>query len=209
MIRAGWLLLTFALPLVYIAIVFWATRPEPPIYTLPGRIVMDVTAPAGPAALHSVDPIYPPEALRQHLEGVVKLNITIAADGTVAAAAPISGPALLRDAAVVCVLQWQFAAKAEHAPIEVAFNLRHVTTSFVSPRPLAPVYPRGLIPGSVRIVAMIDAEGRVEFVQPVSGPPALIPPAMESVKQWRFTPPLRNGEPTHATTAIDVPFHLN
>ena len=56
---------------------------------------------------------------------------------------------------------------------------------------------------------MINSEGRVEFVQPVDGPPILIPAAVEAVKQWRFTPPLRNGEPTHSTTVIDVPFRLN
>jgi TonB family protein len=204
--RARWLILTVALPVLYIVIVFWATRPEPPFYTLPGKIVMDVTAPAGPAALHTVEPIYPADALLQRVEGSVKLNLVIAADGTVAAAVPFSGPAMLRAAAVACVRQWQFAAHADRAPIDIAFSLHRATTSFTPPRPIAPVYPRSATPGAVRVVAMIDPEGRVDFVHPVSGPQSLFPAAVASVKQWVFTPPLRNHEPTHATAVVDVPF---
>ena len=207
--RPRWLLLTFALPLVYTVILFWAARPAPPIYTLPGRIVMDVTAPAGPAALHTVDPIYPPAALRQKLEGTVKLQVTIAADGSVTSAVPLSGPAQLREAAVAAVRQWQFAAKADQAPIEIPFALRNPTTSLAPPHPVPPAYPPAYPPASpaerVRLVAMIDPEGRVEFVQPVSGPDSLIPAAVAAVRQWTFTPPLRNGEPTHATAVIDLP----
>lgn len=201
--RARWLLLTVALPLAYAAILFWAARPAPPIYTLPGRIVMDVTAPAGPPALHTVDPLYPPDALRRGIEGAVTLQVEIAADGSVSSAVPISGPAPLRDAALAAVRQWQFPAKADRAPIEIPFTLRNPTTSFAAPRPVSPTGAPP--PGPVRLVAMIDPDGRVEFVQPVSGPPALIPAAVAAVKQWTFTPPLRNGEPTHATTVIDFP----
>jgi TonB family protein len=175
----------------------------------PGRTVMTVTAAAGPAVLHSVDPIYPPEALRRHVEGIVTLNVTVAADGSVAQAVPVSGPALLREAAIACVRQWQFDAKPQQAPIDIAFSLRRATLTFAPPRPIAPLAPRGATGGKVRVVAMVDPAGRVEFVQPVSGPPALIPAAIESVKQWTFRPLLRNGQPGHGTAVVDVPFGLN
>ena len=203
--RPRWLLITCALPLAYAVIIFVATRPEPPVYTLPGRIVT-TTAPAGPAALHSVEPIYPAAALRSRVEGIVKLNVTIAGDGTVASAAPVAGPAMLREAAVACVRQWQFTAHADQTPVEIAFKLARATTSLRAPVPISPVYPRATEAGTVRVVAMIDPQGRVEFVQPVSGPPALFALAVASVKRWTFTPPLRNHEATHATTVLDLPF---
>ena len=206
MARARWLLLTFVLPLVWVVFVYWGTRPDPPVYTLPGRIVMDVTATGGSGALHTVEPIYPPGALRNKVEGTVKLKVTIAADGTVSAAIPVAGPAIFRDAAIASVRQWQYAAGALESQAEVAFTLRNATTSFIPPRPIAPVSQHGPADGSVRVVVMIGPEGHVEFVQPVSGPPSLIPFAVEAVKQAKFSPALRNSEPATATAVIDIPF---
>ncbi len=62
--------------------------------------------------------------------------------------------------------------------------------------------------GSVRVVAMVDPQGRVEFVRPVMGPENLVPAAVESVRQWTFRPMLRNGKPEHGTAVIDVPFAM-
>jgi outer membrane biosynthesis protein TonB len=60
--------------------------------------------------------------------------------------------------------------------------------------------------GVVRVVAMVDAQGRVEFAQPVSGPKRLVPAAVASVKQWIFRPTLRDGKPDHGTAVVDVAF---
>jgi outer membrane biosynthesis protein TonB len=80
----------------------------------------------------------------------------------------------------------------------------------VSPEPVqrtAPVY-KGTLHGSVRVVAMVDPQGRVEFAHPVTGPEKLMPAAVESVRQWTFRPMLRNGKPEHGTAVVDVPFGL-
>src|SRR5437763_12370404 len=100
MSRLRWALLTFGLPLMYLAALCVAARPEKPEYVLPGRTVMTVTDKGGPAILHAPEAIYPAQALRDGVEGSVVANVTIAADGTVAGAVPVSGPEALRQPAV-------------------------------------------------------------------------------------------------------------
>jgi TonB family protein len=210
MSRLRWLTVTLALPLVYIAVLYRATRPPKPVYTFPARTVMTISDKGGPAVLHAPPAIYPPQALRAKVEGSVTVKVTIAADGTVARAVPISGPAPLRQAAIDNVRQWQFEAKAQETQIDVSFSPRDATRSLALPEPVrrtAPVY-RGSLHGSVRVVAMVDPEGRVEFVQAVTGPDTLVPAALESVRHWTFRPMLRDGKPEHGTAVVDVPFGL-
>jgi TonB family protein len=208
MSRVRWLAMTFALPLVYLAVLYWATRPTKAVYVFANPTSMTVSDSAGPPVLHAPPAVYPPEALRRRVEGSVTLRVAICADGTVARAVPVSGPQSLRRAAVDSVTQWQFEAKAQETQLDVGFSLHGATLSLVSPEPLKRKYPayKGNLHGSVRVVAMVDPQGRVEFVQPVSGPEALVPAAVESVRHWTFRPTLRNGEPVHGTAVIDVPF---
>jgi outer membrane biosynthesis protein TonB len=108
------------------------------------------------------------------------------------------------------VRQWQFEAKAQETQVDVAFSLRGVTRSLALPEPVKRTVPsyRGRERGSVRVVVLVDPEGRVQFVQPVTGPETLVPAATESVRHWTFRPMLRNGEPVHGTAVVDVPFGL-
>jgi TonB family protein len=208
--RLRWLTFTLALPLVYVVVLYQATRPPKPVYTFPQHTVMTVTDKGGPAILHAPPAIYPPQALRAKVEGSVILQVTIAADGTVARAVAISGPEPLRRAAIDNVRQWQFEAKAQETQIDVGFSPRHATHSLAPPEPVrrtAPVY-QGSLHGSVRVVAMVDPQGRVESVQPVTGPGKLVPAALESVRQWTFRPMLRDGKPEYGTAVVDVPFGL-
>ena len=208
--RLRWLTFTLALPLVYVVVLYQATRPPKPVYTFPQHTVMTVTDKGGPAILHAPPAIYPPQALRAKVEGSVILQVTIAADGTVARAVAISGPEPLRRAAIDNVRQWQFEAKAQETQIDVGFSPRHATHSLAPPEPVrrtAPVY-QGSLHGSVRVVAMVDPQGRVESVQPVTGPGKLVPAALESVRQWTFRPMLRDGKPEHGTAVVEVPFGL-
>ena len=210
MARLRWVSITIALPLVYLVLLYQATRPPKPVYVFANPTVMTVTDKGGPAILHSPDVVYPPQALRDRVEGRVTLKVTIGADGTVAQAVAVSGPKALWQAAVDNVRQWQFEAKAQETQVDVAFSLRGVTRSLALPEPVrrtAPSY-RGRERGSVRVVVMVDTEGRVEFVQPVTGPEMLVPAATESVRHWTFRPMLRNGKPVHGTAVVDVPFGL-
>ena len=53
MSRLRWLTITLALPLVYLAVLYQATRPPKPIYTFAQHTVMTVTGKGGPAILHA------------------------------------------------------------------------------------------------------------------------------------------------------------
>src|ERR1035437_7698267 len=96
MSRLRWLTITLAPPLVYLAVLYRATRLPKPIYTFAQHTVMTVTGKGGRAILPSPPVVCPPQALRDRVEGSVVLIVTIAADGTVARAVPVSGPEPLR-----------------------------------------------------------------------------------------------------------------
>ena len=55
-----------------------------------------------------VEPIYPPEALRQQVEGTVKLHAIIGRDGSVDTIELASGPQILANAARSAVQQWRY-----------------------------------------------------------------------------------------------------
>jgi TonB family protein len=60
--------------------------------------------------------------------------------------------------------------------------------------------------GAATLRVEIDREGYVTDTEPVSGPSALLAPATEAVRQWRFKPTLIDGEPANVQTEVTVPF---
>ena len=210
MSRVRWLAITLALPLAYLAVAYLATRPPKARYAFANPTVMTVTENGGPAILHAPPVVYPAPALRDRVEGRVTLQVTVAADGTVARAAAISGPEPLRQAAAANVRQWQFEARAQETQVNVGFSLRDATRSLALPELVRRTTPRyqGRVRGSVRVIVTVDPQGRVEFVQPVTGPDRLVPAAVESVRHWTFRPMLRDGKPEYGTAVVDVPFGL-
>jgi TonB family protein len=73
-----------------------------------------------------------------------------------------------------------------------------------------PVYPPAArmehIQGTVRLQVLIDKEGKVAELEPVSGPKELIPAALDAVRQWRYKPALLDGKPVAIHTEITVDF---
>ncbi len=55
-----------------------------------------------------VDPLYPPEAEQKHIEGTVRLHVTIGVDGSIKDLQPLSGPASLLPAALTAVREWRY-----------------------------------------------------------------------------------------------------
>lgn len=55
-----------------------------------------------------VDPVYPPDAQQNRIEGTVKLHATIGADGSIKDLQPVSGPASLLPAALTAVREWRY-----------------------------------------------------------------------------------------------------
>ncbi len=75
-----------------------------------------------------------------------------------------------------------------------------------------PVYPplakMARQQGTVKFEATIGADGKMQDLKLISGPPLLVPSAMDAVKTWVYNPTLVNGAPVPVVTTIDVSFTL-
>jgi hypothetical protein len=75
-----------------------------------------------------------------------------------------------------------------------------------------PVYPpeaaRQRIEGTVTLHAVVGGDGKVESVEPISGPSVLLAPAMNAVRDWRYGQTLIDGKPIESVRNIDLVFRL-
>jgi hypothetical protein len=62
--------------------------------------------------------------------------------------------------------------------------------------------------GNVVIDAVVGTEGEVHFISVISGPPSLRAPAVGAVKQYRYEPATRNGQPVPAHVNITIRFRF-
>ena len=62
--------------------------------------------------------------------------------------------------------------------------------------------------GKVMIDAVVGTEGEVHYITVISGPPSLRAPAVEAVKQYRYEPATRNGQPVPEHVHITVRFRF-
>ena len=58
--------------------------------------------------IHRVEPVYPVEARRANVQGVIALDIVVGRDGTVASMRPLNGPDVLARAAMDALRWWRF-----------------------------------------------------------------------------------------------------
>lgn len=72
-----------------------------------------------------VAPMYPELAKRMHIEGTVRVQVTVAADGSVTSAKAVSGNKMLAPAAEDAIKKWKFepAAAATTENIAVDFQV--------------------------------------------------------------------------------------
>jgi TonB family protein len=75
-----------------------------------------------------------------------------------------------------------------------------------------PVYPKKArqagIEGTVVMCAVIGKDGKIKSLQPIAGPPELIPAAMKAVKKWSYSPFHLNNQTIEIRTDIRVNFQL-
>jgi TonB family protein len=114
------------------------TSSAEPLDTLAGAHSKEPTAPLpvggdvkAAKLLRSVPPVYPPTARTQRVAGDVKIDALIDASGNVSTMKVISGPALLHQAAMTALRQWQYEpAKLDgnptsmHLTVTVQFRLQ-------------------------------------------------------------------------------------
>jgi protein TonB len=89
-----------------------AMPPPPPPPPMPASLHKDPVRVGGmvqePKIVKLVPPVYPPLAQKARVSGVVVLEATLTADGTVEEIRVISGHPLLVPAAIDCVKQWKY-----------------------------------------------------------------------------------------------------
>jgi TonB family protein len=79
-----------------------------------------------------------------------------------------------------------------------------------SPEPTYPAEANATgLQGIVKLQVRIDTDGHVSEATVVSGNPALVPAAIEAVKQRTYRPTLLNGNPIAVVTQVDVTFRLD
>lgn len=76
-----------------------------------------------------------------------------------------------------------------------------------------PVYPplakAARISGTVKLMGIINREGRIMQLQVISGHPLLVASAVDAVRQWIYQPTLLSGEPVEVIAPIEVNFTLS
>ena len=75
-----------------------------------------------------------------------------------------------------------------------------------------PIYPEEArqqgIEGTVRLHAIFNREGAVQSVISVSGPPLLVPAAINAVRQWRYSQTILGGQAMETEEDVTVLFRL-
>jgi protein TonB len=77
-------------------------------------------------------------------------------------------------------------------------------------QPSYPAIARAIhLAGTVRLRAIIAADGGVRQIDVISGNPLLVQPAVAAVREWRYRPTRLNGEAVEVETLITVNFVLD
>jgi TonB family protein len=93
--------------------------PPDPLHAVPDRVRVYERV-EREHLISSVPPIYPEAAIKNHVEGKVRLKIVVAKDGTVSKADVLNGPAELTQAAIDAVSKYKFSPfLVNGAPFEV------------------------------------------------------------------------------------------
>ena len=91
--------------------------------------------------------------------------------------------------------------------VEPAEQERRLTHS------VAPQYPDVArlagIEGDVTLRILVDEDGTIRDIAPVSGPPVLARSAVRAVEQWRYAPVLVDGHPVGVVTTVTLAFRLH
>ena len=96
--------------------------PPPPKKEPPQRVGGDVLS---ARLIRQPAPVYPPMARTAKVSGVVVLEVQVDEDGNVTEVKPVSGPALLRQAAMDAVRQWKYSPTLLNGePIPVVAEVR-------------------------------------------------------------------------------------
>jgi TonB family protein len=182
---------------------------------------------AAPQPIHTVRPEYPPLARFARLQGVVGLRVNIDEKGQVQEIAVISGHPLLVKAAIDAVRQWRYAESpllpavtevslrfqppqgkesgGEGAPSAKSKGAERTQEVLKLVHGVNPAYPEEArqlhLEGNVTLDATVNERGEVIHLRVVDGPPLLVKPALDAVKQWKYEP--TSKAPVHTTVTLN------
>ena len=75
-----------------------------------------------------------------------------------------------------------------------------------------PIYPgvavQSYIHGTVVLDVRVNSSGSVDEVARISGPPTLVPAAIEAVKQWKYSPYVKDGVAISVVSTVRLNFSL-
>jgi TonB family protein len=95
------------------------------------------------------------------------------------------------------------------APVSVAKTVS-APKMISSSRPIYPATARQTnVQGSVTVSASIDENGKVIGAKALSGPLLLRQAAVDSVKEWKYSPGLVDGKPAPSQVTVSVEFRIN
>jgi TonB family protein len=111
--------------------------------------------------MNFVKPIYPKKARLAHIEGVVKLHLVFADDGSIAELQPVSGDPLLVDSAMKAVQEWRVSfGRAAGRPMEHEIAL---SLTFSIEDPPKPAYLHLTNGDVIRADTVREFEDRIEY----------------------------------------------
>ena len=157
-----------------------------------------------------------PLAMPTHVPAHIGVVDAIDAPPTDFVAAGLAGPSAI--AGIVPELPQRtlptaLPAKATPAPpagpVRVGIGVQAAKLIF-GPKPrYSPLALAARMQGTVKLQAIIAADGTIRNLRVMNGPPLLAAPALDAVKQWRYRPTLLNGAPVEVIAEIDVVFTLS
>jgi TonB family protein len=110
-------------------------------------------------------------------------------------------------AAALLVLSATIQLKAED-PMKVS-RADAMSAATNKPSPPYPVIAKQLkVEGEVQVQIVIGEEGKVEGATPVAGNPILTKAAIDTVKDWKFTPFKSDGKAVKAQTVLNFMFKM-
>jgi len=183
-----------------------------------------------PVAIVHVNPVYPEEARRERISGIVILETIIDRNGVVKGVTVRKGlPHGLSEAAVDAVKQWvfkpgtlngeavdvvfhltiNFKLESDDAPLRVGGDVRApVVIETVEPS-YTEEARKARIRGIVIVEAVIGSDGVVKKAHVLKPLPfGLDQAAIDAVKQWKFKPGMLDGKPVDVVFNLTVNFRI-
>jgi protein TonB len=184
-----------------------------------------------PVAVKEPPTFYPPDVMREGIQGIVKIECVVATSGVPEKVKVLRSLDPRLDAeAVKAIEQWRFKPGtkdgkpvAVQVEIDVSFALAKERPKVyepggdvVAPVPkteVKPAYPSELmtagVQGTVRLECIVSTDGTPKDVA-VSRPlnPVLDAAAVDALKQWRFEPGRRKGEAVPVRVELEMTFSV-